>query len=66
MWPRLALWAAGFLVVPVAKYVMESIFESPSYQKEFDEINAKKAAAEAQEKEEFERFRAERRGHTNI
>jgi hypothetical protein len=66
MWPRLALWVAGFLVVPAAKYVMESVFEQPSYIKEIGEANARKAAQEAKDKEEFARFKAERDGVIGI
>jgi hypothetical protein len=59
MWPRIALWIAGFVAVPLAKYVWESILEPPSYQKDFEKINEERAAKEKAEKEESERIREE-------
>jgi hypothetical protein len=59
MWPRLALWIAGFVAVPIAKYVWESILESPSYQKDFERINEERAAKEKADREELERLRNE-------
>jgi hypothetical protein len=59
MWPRIALWVAGFVAVPLAKYIWESILESPSYQKDFEKINADRAAKEKAEQEELERLRKE-------
>jgi len=68
MWPRIALWIVGFVAVPLAKYIWESILEPPSYQKDFEKINAERQAKEKADREELERLRVElssagRQGH---
>jgi hypothetical protein len=61
MWPRIALWVAGFLAVPAAKYIYENVFAVPKYWDEVAKANEKKSAQEKADHEELERLRAERK-----
>lgn len=50
MWPRIALWVAGFVAIPAAKWIWDKILEPPSY---YEDVDVARAAKEQADKEEL-------------